>query len=252
MSLYLTGGVAVAYAAGVVGLHRWAVFRRRQAAQGFPTLAWRDWDTLLEGVAPAFTGPPAKSPPPPEGGPAPRALLRGPAPDTDARQYELLCALVAGASVEASAWETAGFSGGEARWLALLGRLRREPEALLAQLEATPAESVGEAYLQQTLALELRVTPLNLELMVFSAKRRIGGWLGRFGEHPALFFARARASALLGFSAQVLDDLARAVYFSREAPFYLHAVTGLAFVEEARPALAHACRQGLARQGETP
>ena len=80
---------------------------------------------------------------------------------------------------------------------------------------------------------------------------RINRALRRFGEHPALYLLRARASALLGFNAQVVDDLARAVYFSRQAPFYLRVVTQLPFIEELRPALMRACREAQ-DDGEAP
>ena len=69
-----------------------------------------------------------------------------------------------------------------------------------------------------------------------------------FGDQAALYFIRARASSLLGFTGAVLDDLARAVYFSRQAPFYLQAVTQLSFVEDVRPALVRACQEALERE----
>ena len=74
------------------------------------------------------------------------------------------------------------------------------------------------------------------------SKRRLSAALHRFSEHAALYFVRAKASALLGFNASVLDDLARAVYFGRQSPFYVAAVLESPFVEEARPALWRACR----------
>ena len=72
----------------------------------------------------------------------------------------------------------------------------------------------------------------------------------RFGDAPALYFARAHASSLLGFHQSVLDDLGRAVFFSREAPFYVEAVLSMPFVQELRPPLAVACR--LARERQAP
>lgn len=244
MSLFLTGGVALAYAAGVVGVHRATVFRRRALAQGYPTLQWLDWDTLLSGVLPPAALVPRTSPMPVEGGPVPLILQRAPA----GRELGLLDALVRGQSVQSEAFAEAAFSGGEARWLGLLAWLREEPRRVLETLSAGPPNSVAEAYLREWIALQHEVTPLNLELMTFGAKRRLADAMRRFGEHPALYFARARASSLLGFSQSVLDDLARAVYFSRQAPFYLQAVTRMPFVEEARPALARACREGLGEQ----
>lgn len=243
MSLILTGGVAVAYAAGVVGIHRFTVYRRRALAQGYPTLRWLDWDTLLGGVMAPPEAPTGEGPTPIEGGPPPKLLQR-----TDrTREIDLLSALVSGASVQGEAFAEASFSGGEARWLSMLSDVRGEPARVIAQLEGVTPNTVAEAYLHEWLALEHLATPFNLELLTFGAKRRINRSLARFGEHPALYFVRARASSLLGFSSSVLDDLARAVYFSRESPFYLQAVVNMPFVEDARPALVRACREVLQR-----
>lgn len=247
MSLFLTGGVALAYAAGVVGLHRYTVHRRRVSAQEFGTLKWLDWDTLLSGLLPAAPVDETHAGPAPvEGGPAPRLLCRAP-DDADAREVALVSALVAGAPVGPDALAQARFSGGEARWLEVLASFRAQPRAALERLQQAPADSVAEAYLREWLVLTHTATPLNLELLVFGSKRRINLALGRFGDHPALYFVRAYASGVLGFTGAVLDDLARAVYFSREAPFYLQAVLQLPFVEDARPALVRACREGLER-----
>ncbi len=240
MSLSLAGGVAVAYAVGVVTVHRVAVSRRRALAQGYPTLRWLDLEALLQGVLPPA---PFEARPPitvPDGGPPPTILSR---PKT--REVELLEALVAGAPVQAEAFAEAQFSGGEARWLGLLSWLREEPRRVLEQLEATAPNTVAEAYLREWLTLEHEVTPLNLELVTYGVKLRVNKALRRFGDHAALYFIRARASSTLGFTQAVLDDLARAVYFSRQTPFYLHAVTQMPFVEEARPALVRACREAL-------
>lgn len=242
MSLLITGGVAFAYAAGVVGVHRYTVHRRRERAQGYATLRWLDWDTLLAGVLPPVPTEVACSLVPAQGGPAPRLLHR-----PRSQQVDLLRALVEGSAMPPGAFANAGFSGGEARWLGLLGELREQPTRVLQQLERSPAATVAEASLREWLLVEHGLSPLNLELAAFASKRRLGKLFQRFGNQPALYFARARASGLLGFTAAVLDDLARAVYFSGEARFYLEAVTQLAFIEEARPALMSACRAGLAR-----
>lgn len=248
MSLYVAGGVAVVYAAGVVAAHRMTVARRRASANGYPTLAWLDWDSLLNGVLPPNTpvaDPGAASLEVPEGGPAPLVLHHA-----RSREVELLQALVAGAPVQAEAFVEASFSGGEARWLGMLSWIREEPTRILEELESRTPNSAAEAYLREWLTLQHQVTPLNLELMTFSSKLRINRALRRFGENAALYFIRARASSLLGFTQTVLDDLARAVYFSREAPFYLEAVTQMPFVEESRPALYRACRDAMARRSE--
>lgn len=243
MSLYLTGGMAVAYAAGVVTIHRVAVARRRALAHGYPTLRWLDWSSLLQGVLPPAERVTRPLPTAIEGGPPPQVLARA-----KSREVDLLDALVSGhPPLQLEAFQEASFSGGEARWLGLLSRVREEPRRVLEELEATPANTPAEAYLREWLAFEHEVTPLNLELMTFGAKRRINHALRRFGDQAALYFIRARASSLLGFTGAVLDDLARAVYFSRQSPFYLQAVAQLSFVEEVRPALARACQEALQR-----
>lgn len=245
MSLVITGGVALAYATGVVGLHRYALFRRRASAQGYQTLRWLDWDLLLAGVLPRE---PAEARPdrecaPVEGGPTPRVLQRA-----GGRELEALSALVRGDPIPPEAFEEAGFSGADVRWLGLLSELREAPLQVLEAVTRQPPASVAEAALHEWLVAEYEVTALNLELATFSAKRRLKQLFQRFGnDQPALYFARARASAQLGFTGAVLDDLARAVYFSREAPFYLAAVTQLPFIEEARPALMRVCVEGLRR-----
>jgi hypothetical protein len=242
MSLFLTGGVALAYAAGVIGLHRYAVHRRREGAQRFATLDWLDWDTLLSGLLPSAAGDGARpAPAPREGGPPPR-LLRAATGDAD--QVTLLAALVSGAPVTTAEIARARFTGGEARWLELLAAVRRAPRDVLATLEQAPAEAVAQVYLREWLVLTHTATPFNRELLVFSAKRRVNDALDRFGDHPALYVIRARASGVLGFTAAALDDLARAVYFSHQAEFYVQAVLQLPFIEDARPALVRACRGG--------
>lgn len=241
MSVYFAGGVALAYAAGVVGVHRAIVAHRRRQAGDYPTLGWLDWDTLLEGVLPDAPHVERRAAVAPEGGPAPQLLFREPS-----HEVRLLEALVSGASVQSEAFHEAQFSGGEAKWLGLLAWLREEPGRVLEELSSTAAETPAHVYLREWLTLQHEVNPLNLELMSFGAKLRINRALRRFGEHPALYFIRARASSLLGFNSQVVDDLARAVYFSRQSRFYLRAVTQLPFIEDVRPALIRACREAEA------
>jgi hypothetical protein len=243
MSLYLTGGVALAYAAGVVTVHRVALSRRRKLADGYPTLRWLDWDALLAGVLPPAEPLDRAVSAPLEGGPPPRVLARAPSHET-----KLLEALLQGLPVQLEAFQEAAFSGGEARWLGVLSRVREEPRLVLEELEAGPANTAGEAYLREWLAFEYLVNPLNLELVTFSSKRRINLALRRFGDQPSLYFIRARASSMLGWNQAVLDDLARAVYFSNQSPFYLQAVTRMPFVEEVRPALVRACQEALDRE----
>jgi hypothetical protein len=243
MSLLFSGGLALAYASGLLGLHRFTVFRRRQAAANYPALEWLDWSTLLSGVLPAGRTGPGRAVVPAEGGPVTQVLLHAPSPEV-----ELLAALVLGQSLQREVFAEQGFSGGEARWLSMLTELREEPRRVLEELEGATANSVAEAYLREWLVLGLDTTPLTLELQAFSSKRRVNDALRRFGDHPALYFARARASGLLGLTSLVLDDLARAVYFSQESLFYLEAVVSMTFVEETRPALLRACQDALDRR----
>lgn len=245
MSSVFAGALALAYTGAVVGLHRLNVYRLRQQAGFYPTLCWLDWDTLLIDVCPLnAAAQTSELPRPLEGGPAPRCLSGQPHAGAVA-QHELLCRLVAGQPVEPDAFESAGFSGGEARWLGFLTQVRSAPLSLIERFDERPPSSVPEVLLHEWLVLTHHVTPVNLELTVFSSKRRISAALRRFSEHPALFFVRAKASSLLGFTAAVLDDLARAVYFSRQDSFYVAAVLESPFVQDARPALWRACRVGL-------
>ncbi len=247
-SILAAGAVALAYASGVVGLHRINVYRLRKQAGFYPTLWWLDWETLLSDVFATNTdGVAIELPRPPEGGPAPACLLRAPTAAMAAR-HQLLCTLVQGQAIDPASIESAGFSGGEARWLGLLTELRSSPNSLIDRFARTPPVSVPEIVLHEWLVLKHEANAVNLELTVFSSKRRISAALGRFGEHPALFFVRAKASSLLGFNASVLDDLARAVYFSRQTPFYVAAVLESPFIEEARPALWRACRTACATE----
>lgn len=217
----VAGVVALAYTAGVVGIHRGIVAHRRRQAGGYETLRWLDWDTLLKGVT-----------------------------ATNDEQQKLLTELRSGAVVPPHRFEQLEF-GEHIEWLSILASIRATPDVVLSELDGELGENVAHFYLREWLTLEHDVNLFNLELMSFGSKLRINRAFARFGEHPALYFIRARASALLGFNAQVVDDLARAVYHSRQAPFYVRAVTQLPFIEELRPALMRACRE-LQEHGEAP
>jgi len=246
MSLLFTGGVALAYTVGVVGLHRWAVYRRRAKAGNFAALDWLDWDTLLAGVWPAGSAIDLSGVAPRDGGPPPRCLS-GPPPEGREAAHALLLRLVAGEVLSSADFETVGFSGGEARWLKGLSERTTAPAALLRRLEFQAPESAAEAYLREWLSLRDAVTPVSMEWQVYATKRRLSIAMRRFGEVPALYFVRAHASSLLGFTQSVIDDLGRAVFFAREAPFYVEAVLSMPFVQELRPPLASACRAAKER-----
>lgn len=244
MSAAWASGIAAAYAVGVVGYHRWRVLRHRAEAGGFPTLSRLDWDSLLSGFLPDKSDALVEVPGPQEGGPAPMALRYAPTPETQTR-HDTLCALVSGVPLTASVIDNAGFSAGEARWLSTLVRARHEPARALDDLESVPAATLAEVYLREYLFLQTQVGPVNLEWAVYSSKRRLLRAFKRFPDAPPLYFVRARASALLGSNSLALDDLARAVYFSKQAPFYLRAVLDTPYAHEARPALVQQCRQSL-------
>ncbi len=252
MSALFAGGVASLYVAAVVGIHRLNVFRRRSSAGGFPTLHWLDWDELLKGLLPGAGSGREPSgavaiPPVLGGGPVPaqfRELARSAPEDL---RVAVVQALLAGGypDVLEPRISEAGFSGGQARWLKTLALARHDPQRAIERLESGALDSAQELYLREYLRLVHHTHAFNLELAVFSAKRRLAEGLARFGEVPALFYARALASAQLGLNQAAIDDLARAVYFSRQADFYVRAVLDSAYIEEARPALAFQCRQSL-------
>jgi hypothetical protein len=238
MSTSLAGGVALAYVAGVVTVHRVAVARRRAVAHGYPTLKWLDWDALLEGVLPPAEAFEREVPSPVEGGPPPRILFRPPGQDT-----RVLEALISGRPLPEDDFESQHLSGGDAKWLQVLARTREEPLSVLEELENSALHTPAAVYLREWLNVQYRVSPFNMELLTFNAKRRLGQALRFFGDRPELYFVRAKASALLGLNSSVLDDVARAVYFSRQARFYVEAVLQMPGIEELRPALLHACQR---------
>ncbi|MHB8874208.1 MAG: hypothetical protein ACYC8T_11020, partial [Myxococcaceae bacterium] len=159
--------------------------------------------------------------------------------------HAILEAVAHGVSVDEPSLLGAGFSGGQAKWLRTVSLSAADPVQALERLPLSGVGSAAELYLRERLLLEHRTGAVNLELAVFSTKRRLTQGLLRFGEQPALFFVRAMASSLLGFNNAAIDDLARAVYFSRQSAFYLKAVVETPYIEEARPALARQCRLTL-------
>lgn len=247
MSVFLAFGAASLYAAAVVGIHRWNV-RRLRAAGGFSALERLDWDTLIADLLPTVPGPlPGDVPDTlPSGEATPERLLLRPAPGAQARR-SLLAAVIAGGRIDnfEERAEEAGFGGAELNWVTLLRRVRKDPAGTLLSLEQTRPTSAAEVYLREYLRLTQRLHSGNLELAVFGSKRRLSFALSRFGDQPCLYFARALASSRVGLNRATIDDMARAVYFSRQAPFYLHAVLETPYITEVRPALAYQCRHAL-------
>lgn len=136
-------------------------------------------------------------------------------------------------------------TGGDGAWLETLALFHRDPDAALRKLEAAHPASAQELYLREYLRLTRTTTAMNLELQIFASKRRIAVALSRFGDAPCLYFVRAMASSMVGLNRQAIDDLARAVYFSHQHPFYVQAVLDSPTIAEARPALAFLCRQAM-------
>jgi|SRR5919198_5132086 hypothetical protein len=254
MSVLLAAAAATMYAATMVGVHRLGVARRRVRAGGFHSLQRLDWDSLLEGLLPSGDFTRGDAPGRVLTGDATPALLRRtPASGAEAR-HRLLVELVLGAplrDLDARA-RGAGLAGGALEWVRTLTLAHADPDTALERLDRARPTAAPEVYLREYLGLVHRTNALNLELSVFGAKRRLAGALVRFGDRPCLYFARALASSCAGMNAAAIDDLARAVYFSHQAPFYLRAVVDTPFIEEVRPVLAHQCREALARAEQEP
>lgn len=247
VTVFWVVGVAFAYAAAVIGLHRIQVSQSRRRAEGLPSLQWLDWDLLLQSLIQNHEGPrPTRLPRQvPGGGPLPR-LLRRPVEESDTPKRELLCALLEGLPVNEAQLEHAGCRGEALFWVKTLKAAMWEPDRAVEMLAANPSATVAQVYLREYLELTHRVNAFNLEWAVFRSKRRLTSAIARFGEQPSLFFVRALASSLLGFNQQAIDDLARAVYFSQQSSFYVEAVLHARFIEKARPALYRQC--GLAQR----
>ncbi|MFL5320301.1 MAG: hypothetical protein ACJ790_11645 [Myxococcaceae bacterium] len=243
MSVAFAGGVVSGYIAAVVGIHRFNVWRMRRQAEGFVALERLDWDALLSGLLP---DPPRDSKPElllEDGSPAPLRLSHG-----DEKKRSLLRELIVGTSkapLTDLQLAEAGISGGEATWVRNLWAARHTPHKALAWLEQAKVESAAEVYLREHLTLNLRATVFNREWVSYEVTRRLNEGIARFGDVAALYFVRARAKALVGLNRRAIDDLARAVYFSRQAPFYLSAVLDTPYLQEARPPLVFQCRQAL-------
>jgi hypothetical protein len=242
VTVFWVVGVAFAYAAAVIGLHRIQVSQSRRRAEGFPSLQWLDWDLLLHSLLQNHDGPgPVRLPRQvPGGGPLPRVLCR-PVLESDTSKRELLCALFEGLPVSEAQLEQAGCRGEALSWVKTLKAALWVPDRAVELLAADSSATVAHVYLREYLELTCRVNAFNLEWAVFRSKRRLTSAIARFGEQPSLFFVRALASSLLGFNQQAIDDLARAVYFSQQSPFYIEAVLHARFIEKSRAALYHQC-----------
>lgn len=251
MSVILAVTAAGLYAALVVGVHRWNIGRLR-ARGGFGALLRLDWETLIEGLLPRpapsagwLARVPAQLP---DGEPTPELLRREVPLDLEPRRA-LLAQLVAGSPPDLREFESraeaVGFTGGETGWLQTLALLKADPEKALERLEGMQPTSAAELYLREYLRLTLLTHSGNLELNVFAAKRRVALALARWGDAPCLYFLRALANSRVGLNRAAIDDLARAVYFSQQRPFFLRAVLDTPYISEVRPALVYQCRHSL-------
>lgn len=204
--------VALGYAVLLIGGWRIAIAFRRRRGQGYASLAWLDWPVLLEGL------------------PQVPAVLE---------------ALSAGRQVPEKQLVEAGFSGDALRWAHWLSQIHSEPRIVVAQIEHAGLQTLQAVYLREWLHLNHLINPLNLEWSVFRSKLRLSKALNALGQNACLFLLRAQASSLLGQNVAVVDDLARAVFFSKEDRRYLERVTSLSMVQEERPAFARVCQQSL-------
>jgi len=218
----------------------------RQVSGGFPVLRWLDWDCLLDGLVPAARPGepvcPSISWALPDRAPGPRALEQVPESLRAVRDAWVVLLQWPSAAGAGSAVETLQASltrAEDQQWVDTLLQARLRPARALKAL-ARP-NTVREAYLREYLELTHELTRTNLEWVVFRSKLSLKKALARWPESPPLHFVRALASSLMGQNATVLDDLARAVYFSRQSAFYVEAVRRTPYVVEARPALARQC-----------
>lgn len=248
MNVLVTVQVAIAWTVVLFLFHRLNIQRLRAHAR-LVALRRLDWDSLLDGILPTVEDDAARTAsevPPllPDGAPTPDSLRKAP-PEGFERRHALLVALVSGAAIPTPerSFQEAGFSGGEVRWLSVLATAAHSPELALDALERHPPNSAAEVYLLETLRLLHRTHVFNLELQVLGARRRMAQGLLRFGHAPSLHFGRALAASLVGWNHAAVNDLARAVYFSRTSSFYLRAVLDTPFLEEVRPELVHQCRK---------
>ncbi len=223
MSVLLASAAAGAYAAAMIGFHRWNV-RRNRVQAGLACLERLDWDALFDGLL---------------------ATDESATDEHDAARRALLFEVRTRGAIEGleTRAEALGYTGGERRWLGVLAQLKERPERAFEILESARPMTAAEAYLREYLRLRHETNLANLEWTAFVAKRRLGVAIDRFGDVPALYFARALSSAVVGRNRAALDDLGRAVYFSRQSPFYVQAVLDTPWIAEARPALVFQCRQ---------
>jgi hypothetical protein len=205
--------IAIAYVVGVIGIHRLILRHRIGRAQNQGTLAKIDWHFLVEQLE-----------------------------SVESEHHEkLLAAFTSNDQKELAHFENKYQSD----YFVLLKDLVRDPSTTLRKLEESTAKTAQEVYLWSHLTLDLSVTLFNREWLSFRVKYRLNQAIERFGNIPALYFSRARASSLIALHASMVDDLGRAVYFSNNGEFYLSAVTQWPFVAQFRPALDKACRDAM-------
>jgi hypothetical protein len=210
------------FAAAVFVGYRVALWRQVREVGGLKVLERLHWETLLEEL---------------------------PEPS----RQEVLGQLLAGqsAAVLEEVWGRSGVSVDPADWIRILVQAVRTPRDALATLRARTGGSAKETYLTWQLTLGHDVGAVLPELTCLRAKHALGQALARFGPLPALFGARALASAKMGRIPAAIDDLARAVYYSNQGTFFLRAVLDTPYIESVRPGLVQRCREALAQQGQS-
>jgi len=119
----------------------------------------------------------------------------------------------------------------------------REVRAALAHIRTLGGARTSSAlaYLDAQVRLSHRLTPINIELVGLSTLVSLQRALARFGSTPELHLGLAHAHAVLGRSTAALDELGRAVYYAKGAPFYVELVLASTYVEQVRPRLRESC-----------
>jgi hypothetical protein len=243
MNFWMPTLVAGAYTSSVIAIHRLSLWHRRKRGQGYRSLAWLDWHCLVDGLWKVLEGQPAETVISSQGA----SIELTVAAAGEEQKRKVIVDLVKGVPCSERRIVEAGFTESDLVWVSLLAQLKDNPDHVIAQLEHGNNSSLRYVYLYNWIELNHQLNGLNLEWKVFQSKVRLGRALDRLGEQAPLYFLRAQAAAELGQNSTMVDELARAVYFSREARFYLEAVQTLELVREERPALFLLCEKGLER-----
>jgi hypothetical protein len=246
METWFALAIIAAYAVGLGAWYRLSRVKKLKAAWRWPSLQWLDWESLgmplLRGLE--LSNGPSAFALLPDGTSAPRWMTSE--VPTDFRQRAtLLVDIVTGAlpafakeQIAAASW----LSEEEKEWALVLAHLRSEPLTALKLLRKAHLDWPEAIALKHQLSLLYQLNAFNRELICFIALRGLGRAKKRFEQSSILFFVEALALAQLGMNESATNSLARAVYFSREVPFYTRAVLALPHLRETRPELVRQCQ----------